>query len=115
MREPLRESKYGNEANATSSCTNIQADTQSDLFEGMGANSQFAVAETRTGRDRRSLIADVSDAGVSHGRPAIRRSIFRSAELIVVRWSIGDGDNDRIAVRARSDKLPRRQPAKDAG
>jgi hypothetical protein len=25
--------------NATSSCTNIQADTQSDLFEGMGANS----------------------------------------------------------------------------
>jgi hypothetical protein len=24
MREPLRESKYGNEANATSSCTNIR-------------------------------------------------------------------------------------------
>jgi hypothetical protein len=42
MREPLRESKCGNEANATSSCTNIQADTQSDLFEGMGANSQVA-------------------------------------------------------------------------
>jgi hypothetical protein len=40
MREPLRESKCGNEANATSSCTNIQAHTQSDLFEGMGANSQ---------------------------------------------------------------------------
>jgi hypothetical protein len=43
------------------------------------------------------------------------RLIFPSTELIVVGWSIGDGDNDRIAVCPRSDKLPHRQLAKDAG
>ena len=36
---PLQESKCVNEANAPSFCTNIQSITQSDLFEGMGANS----------------------------------------------------------------------------
>jgi len=50
MRDPLRESKCGNEANATSSCTNIQADTQSDLFEGMGANSQELADATLDGK-----------------------------------------------------------------
>jgi hypothetical protein len=41
-------------------------------------------------------------------------TVFRSVEPIAVRWSIRDGDNDRI-VCARSDELPRRQLAKDAG
>jgi hypothetical protein len=63
--------------------------------------------------DQRSLIAAVSDSVVSYSRAAICRSIVHSAELIAVRRSIGEGDNNRIAVCAWVGRLSRRNLAID--